>query len=798
MRLPYAFRISLRSLLRSPILFASAVIALGLGIAAPTTMFTIANGALRELPVPAPEGLVHIGATNPRFSSGLLLMDGRWFAALRDRQRSLTGIAGHEKTRYDVAGTGGLPEQRSGARVTPNMFGLLGVTPARGRDFTPDDAVSGAERVVLVSDDFWQARLAGRDDVVGAAIRLDGVPHTIIGVMEPGFQFPDRQQLWTPFQPSVTDASHPLVGVFGRRAPGVTLAQVNADLESAAAAVHEQFPDWTEGVGYRARGYASAMIDDDERLILRVMTLLFMFVLIIACVNVTNLLLARATARTQEVAVRAALGAGGGRLALEQLAEAAWIAIPGGIVGLMLSRLGVAALARQLEPFLPFWVSFDLAGSVLLFTAVCMVAATVAAGLMPALQALRMDPQRALLEGGRGATFRIGWVSRGLLFVEIALSVCLLIVAGVATKGVLSLGAGSEYDAASIATARWTLRGDRFDDTQAIRTHMDAMLTRVAAQPGVSHAAAASHLPDVWSGLRRVALDGVVYDRPEARPLVHQNVITPDYFAALGSPVLQGRDFTARDNDDAPAVAIVNTPFSELYLNGRDPVGARFVIDGGAGEPVDVTIVGVVPHLGVSTEQGDPAEGIYLPFAQHPTHSMALVVRTTDPPALVRELPRIGAVVNADVALYEALPLDLLISDMRRTERAFGVLFIAIGLAALLLAAVGLAGMMAYSVRRRTRELGIRAALGATPLRVTWTALRGNVAQLAVGGAVGTSLGMVATNALGQSVLLGVSAADSTVLVAVPLILMTVGALAAWAPARYVGSIPVAEAVRDD
>jgi predicted permease len=427
-----------------------------------------------------------------------------------------------------------------------------------------------------------------------------------------------------------------------------------------------------------------------------------------------------------------------------------------------------------------------------------MFAATVAAGLMPALQALRMDPQRALLEGGRGATFRIGWIARGLLFVEIALSVCLLIVAGVATKGVVSLGAGSEYDAADIATARWTLRGDRFDDAQAIRAHMDAMLTHVAAQPGVSSAAAASHLPDVWSGWRRVALDGVVYDRPDARPLVHQNVITPDYFAALGRPVLRGRDFTARDAEDAPAVAIVNEPFRERYLNGRDPIGARFVIDGEAGEPVDVTIVGVVPHLGVSTEQGDPAEGIYLPFAQHPRPSMALVVQTAAPATLARELPQIGAVVDADVALYEALPLDRLIAEMRRTERAFGVLFIVIGLAALLLAAVGLAGMMAYSVRRRTRELGIRAALGATPLRVTWTALRGNVAQLMIGGAVGTLLGTFATNALGQSILLGVSAADSTVLVAVPLILMTVGALAGWAPARYVASIPVAEAVRDD
>jgi predicted permease len=624
------------------------------------------------------------------------------------------------------------------------------------------------------------------------------VPHTIIGVMAPGFQFPDRQQLWTPFQPSVTDASHPIVGVFGRRAADITLAQVNADLEGVAAAVHEQFPDWTEGVGYRAQGYAGAMIDDDERLVLRVMTLLFMFVLIIACVNVTNLLLARATARTQEVAVRAALGAGGGRLALEQLAEAAWIAIPGGVVGLLLSRLGVAALARQLEPFLPFWVSFDLAVSVLLFTAGCMFAATVAAGLMPALQALRMDPQRALLEGGRGATFRIGWVARGLLFVEIALSVCLLIVAGVATKGVLSLGAGREYDAAGIATARWTLRGDRFEDAQAIRAHMDAMLTRVAARPGVARAAAASHLPDVWSGWRRVALDGVAYDRPEARPLVHQNVITPDYFAALGSHIVRGRDFTARDVEDAPAVAIVNTPFSERYLNGRDPIGARFVMDGEAGEPVEVTIVGVVPHIGVSTEQGDPAEGIYLPFAQHPVHSMAFVVRTAAPAALARQLPQIGALVDADVALYEALPLDRLISDRRRTERAFGMLFIVIGLAALLLAAVGLAGMMAYSVRRRTRELGIRAALGATPLRVTWTALRGNVAQLLTGGAVGTSLGMLAADALGRNILLGISAADSTVLVAVPLILLAVGALAAWAPARYVGRIPVAIAVRDD
>jgi putative ABC transport system permease protein len=797
---PYALRIALRSLLRTPFLYLCAVLAIGLGIAAPTTMVTIANAVLRDLPVPEPERLVHISGTNTGLPGRSLHMSSQWFAALRERQTSLDGVAAHEKLSYDVGGMTGTAERRHAARVTPNTFGLLGIAPVLGRDFAPDDALPGAEPVVLISHDLWQSRLAGADAVTGTQLRLNGTPHTIIGVMPPGFRFPDTQQLWTTFHPTVDDAAHPIVGIFGRRPHDVSLPEVNAELQTIAASVHADHPDWTEGVGYRAQRYSHAMMDSEDRVILRALLVLFSFVLIIACANVANLLLARATARTQEVAVRAALGAGGRRLALEQFAEALWIAVPGGILGLLLARWGATSFASQLSEYMPFWVQLDLALNVLLFTAACIIIATLAAGLMPALQALRMDPQQALRDGGRGATFRIGRVARSLLVVQIALSVCLLILAAAMTRGVLALGKGDEFDAARIATAAWTLRGERYEAAGARRTHMDAMLGQVAGRPGVQQVAAASHLPDVWSGWRRVAFEGMSYDRPQDRPLVHEAVITPGYFAALGSAPLRGRDFDRRDVPDGELVAIVNRPFTLRYFDGDDPIGRRITLDDSRTDgPQTLTIVGEVPHLGVKTEEGDVAESIYLPYAQHPSGSMAFVVRTAgDASGVARELPRIAAAVDPDVALVDVSSLDVLIREARRTERAFGALFISIGAAALLLAAVGLAGVMAYAVRRRTRELGIRAALGASPARVLRAALGGSFVQLIIGGAAGTALGMTAAHVLGESMLLGMRAADRVVLTAVPLILLAVGAVAAWAPARYVTRIQVVDALRED
>lgn len=796
----HALLMALRSLLRTPFLYACAVVAIGLGIAAPTTMVTIADAVLRDLPVPEPDRLVHISGTNTGMPGRSLHMSSQWFAALKERQTLLEGVAAHEKLSCDVGGMIGTAERRSGARVTPNTFSLLGVAPLLGRDFTADDALAGAERVVLISHDLWQAGLAGDSEVVGTQLRLDGTLHTVIGVMPEGFRFPDTQQLWVPFQPTVHDNAHPIVGIFARRPPDVSLSQVNAELETVAAAVHTDHPDWTDGVGYRAQRYSHAMMDAEDRMILRVMLVLFSFVLIVACANVANLLLARASGRTHEVAVRAALGAGGRRLALEQLAEALWIAVPGGILGLVLARWGATSFAFQLQEYMPFWVQFDLALNVLLFTAVCVIAATIAAGLMPALQALRADPQQAMRGGARGATFRIGNVSRALLVVQVALSVCLLIVAASMIRGVLALGTGSEFDAGRIATASWTLRGERYENPGARRAHLDAMLAQAARRPGVEQAAAASHLPDVWSGWRRVAIEGVAYDRPQDRPLVHEAVLTPGYFAALGSAPLRGRDFDSRDTPEGELVAIVNRPFALRYFDGADPVGRRITLDDNRTDgPMTLTIVAEVPHLGVKTEEGDVAESIYLPYSQHPVSSMAFVIRTAgDPHALARDLPRIAAAVDPDVAIVDASALDHVIREARRTERAFGALFIGIGAAALLLAAVGLAGVMAFSVRRRTRELGIRAALGATPGRVLRAALGGSFAQLFLGGVAGTILGVAATRVLGESMLLGTTGADAFVLAAVPLVLLVVGAIAAWAPARYVAAIQVVDALREE
>jgi putative ABC transport system permease protein len=791
-----------RGLRRTPGLLAFATVALALGIAAPTVMFSIAHGMLRELPVPDGHRLVHIAAVEPRVSDRWLNLRPHDVLAVRAQQQTLTGVAAFGFGHHDVAAPGERPERRHGAIITADAFRVLGVAPALGRDFTAEDAVPGAAPVVIISDALWRARFAGAPDVLGGTLRIDGVNAAIIGVMPPGFEFPNIQQLWTPLRldaaAAPTRAGWQYV-TFGRLPPGTSLDAAKADLAAVAHRLERELPDTNQQVSYVARPYREQLLARDLRRILAVMVLLVSCVLLVAAANVANLLVARAVGRSREVAVRAALGATRGRIMGEHLLEAAVIAVAGGALGLLLSRAGIAAFTTAVAHELPYWATFRLELPVLLFAALCISTAALVAGTVPALQASGVDVNDTLKEESRGASsFRVGRLSRALVVAQIAFSCALLIISGLMIRGVMDMSRVEGYAPERVLTARLELRPYEYE-LERVPLLYRALLDRLHASAGVNAAALTHNAPGLGMGSRLLEIeDGADRAGPDPTP-VRTTMISPGYFAAAGTALLRGRDFTWSDDAAAAPAAIISQPFVERYYPTVDPIGRRVRLARGAPDPGPwATIVGVAPDFGAGRADEGSAAVIYFPLAQHPFRSIAVMLHTDgDPLALMPALRSALRDVGADVPLFDTGRLDRVIADTRTVERVFGILFGLFGAAALLLAAIGLYGTMAFGVSRRTRELGIRSALGARPAQLVWVPLRGGMLQVAIGAALGVGIALLLAPLFGDA-LFGTSARDPSVYAAVTVTLVLTGIAAAALPALRAARLEPTTALREE
>jgi putative ABC transport system permease protein len=791
-----------RGLRRSPGLLIFATTALALGIAAPTTMFSIAHGMLRDLPVPDGHRLVHIAAVDPRVSDRWLNLRAHDVLAVRAQQRTMTGVAAFGFGHHDVAAPGERPERRHGATVTANAFRVLGVAPVLGRDFTEEDAVTGAAPVVIISHALWRSRFAASPDVLDATLRIDGVQAAIIGVMPAGFEFPNIQQLWTPLRLDAA-AAPGRTGwqyvTFGRLPPGTSLDAAKAELAGVARRLEAELSDTNHEVSYVARPYREQLLSRDLRRILATMVLLVSCVLLVAAANVANLLVARAVGRSREVAVRAALGATRGRILGEHLLEAAFLALSGGVLGLLLSRAGIAAFTNAVAGELPYWATFQLELPVLLFAALCISAAALVAGSVPALQAAGVDVNDTLKDESRGASsFRVGRLSRALVVAQIAFSCALLIISGLMIRGVIEMSRVEGYQPERVLTARFELRPYDYETERVPLLHR-ALLDRLGAVAGVNAAALTLSAPGLYTGTRALEIEDAG-DRAGSDPIpVRTTMISPGYFAAAGTAVLRGRDFTWSDDAAAAPAAIVSQAFAARYYPGADPVGRRLRLARDAGEPRPwATIVGVAPDFGAGRADEESAAVIYFPLAQHPFRNVAVMLRTDgDPLALLPPLRIALRDVGADVPLFDSGRLDRVIADTRNVERVFGILFAGFGAAALLLAAIGLYGTMSFGVSRRTRELGVRSALGARPGQLVWVPLRTGVVQVGIGAALGVGFALLLAPLFGDA-LFGTSARDPAVYATVTATLVLAGLTAAALPALRAARLDPTSALRED
>jgi putative ABC transport system permease protein len=779
-------RYALRQLLRNPGFAMVAVATLAVGIGANTAIFSVVDGVvLRPLPYPDQDRLV--GFVEAGNYKGMLL-------EYRDRTESFDEIAGYTQFPFEVSLTGdGEPVRLQSAAVTAGLFATLGAPPLLGRTFVPEEEWAGRHHVVVLSHALWRQRYGADPGVVGRAIQLDGRQHQVVGVMPSGFAFPSQDvQLWVPFG---IDRSDPLdlwsrtAGSFiGRLRPGVTVEQAGAEIGTVAPQLRELFP-WQMPQDFWADATVVPLQDQlvgDARPTLFVLLGAVGLVLLIACANVANLLLARAATRRKEMAIRAAVGAGSGRIARQVLTESLLLASVAGGAGLLLAFWGVELLRAGLPPDTPRLQEIAINGRVLGVTLLLTLGTGLLFGTLPALHTSRVRAFGALKEGGRAGRSALQRRLSGLLVAgEVALAVMLVIGATLLIRSFWELRqVDLGFRAEELVTATVAPPGFRYPDPAARRAFHQDLLERLAAIPGVRGVAATDRLPFGTQGWGSVF---IIEGRPDPAteggdwPWADiAGAVSEGYFAEMGIPILEGRPFGPTDREDAPRVAIVNQGLAREYWPDESPVGRRVR---GPGDDW-ITIVGIAADTRVRAVAGETDTALYRPLAQSDPAVLSIVLRTSlAPAAMVATLREAVHRLDRDTPVEDIRSMGQLVSGSVADERFTMLLLTAFAGAALLLGALGIYGVLAYAVNERRRELGLRMALGAHRGDILLLVLRQG-AFLAGGGLALGLLGAAVGSRVLSGLVYGVSTTDPATFLVVPAVLLGVAGLACLLPAR--------------
>jgi predicted permease len=784
-------RYAARALRKSPGLSGIAVLALALGIGLTTIMFSIVHGAiLKGLPFEDAHRLMHLERNNLAEDIESMEVTIHDYLEWREQQQSFESLAAFYDGTINLSGTE-RAERYEGAFMTANAFVSLGVQPVLGRGFREDEDEPGAPPVLILGYHVWQDRFSADEDVVGSTVQVNGEQTTIIGVMPEGFRFPFLQDIWVPLRMDpleIERGTGTTLEVYGRLRDGVSRDQATAEMQSIAQRLATAYPETNEGVGVNVKPYAEEYVGEEPRGLLFTMLGAVSLVLLIACANVANLLLARASTRSRELAIRSAIGASRLRVVLQLLGDGLVLSTAGAVLGIGIAWFGIRAFNDAIasaEP--PFWIDIGLQPTVLLFVLGITVLAGVLSGILPAIQASGARVNEVLKDESWGSSgFRVGKLSRGLVVAEIALSVGLLVGAGLMIKSVANLN-NIEYgfDTEEIFTARMGLFESEYPDRESRQIFFNEALRRLDGLAGVETATLATSLPGVWSGGTWFAVEGQSYDRDQDYPGANWVAITPDYFSTFSVDVVRGRAFTTADGADGMQVAIVNESFADRYFEGEDALGRR--IRQGRSDSVEpwLTIVGIVPDMyleGVEDQEDDP-EGMYVPLAQADVSFLYMALRAGGSPMTLANPARDAvASVDRDVPLYWVQSLQSAIDETTWYFRVFGTLFMIFGIVALFLASVGLYGVMSAAVSNRTMEMGIRMALGAKARDVRRLVLRQGMIQIAIGVVLGLALAGLLARGL-EILLYRVEAWDPMTFISISLVLTAVGLLASYIPA---------------
>jgi len=790
---------SIRTLVRRPLFTTLALATIALGIGANTAIFTVVHAVLlRPLPFPEPDRLVMVWEQDQTRGWDRVPGSAEDFLTLRDGTTALESLAGLSGASFTLT-RDGEPEQVQGARVTSDFFDVFGVTPSLGSPFGPDANVDGAHRRVVLSQDLWNRRYAGDPGIVGRAIEVDGESFEVSAVMPAGFHFPSTAEMWTPVvfsENQLQDRNWHFILMVGRLAEGSSLAAASDELAVVASRLAQDFPDSNEGWALTAMPLHTEMTTA-VRDTLWVLAGAVGFVLLIACANVANLLLVRAAGRSREFALRASLGAARGRLVRQLLTESVVLAGLGGLLGLGLGVAGLDLLLAMSPVIAPGGRPIGIDGLVLAVTAAGTLATGLLFGAAPAWAALKTDLQ-GTIRAGSGGQGEGGRRARGALVVaEIGLAVVLVTGAGLMIRSVRSLldvdvGVRSPEQ---VMLAQFALPQAAYPQFEDRVLFLDQLLERASGMPGVTHAAVTNLAPPASGGQFHVRIEGVhdawVMDLPVAR----SRSVSPGYFDAMGVPLLRGRTFTAEDRVGTPQVAIVDQAFVDRHFPDLDPLTQQIRTLRDTTLQI-VGVVGNVANTGLGTE-AEPTT--YLPHRQFMMGGgMTLAVRTDgDPRTLAAPTREAIWTQDPDLPLAGVGTLADRLADSVSQPRFNTTLLTVFAALALVLAAVGIYGVMAYAVSERTREMGLRMALGATGNSVRRLVLR-NALALTAGG---VALGVVASLALGRFIagaLYGVKPTDPLTLTVVSLLLVVVALAASYVPALRASRLDPQVALRGD
>jgi putative ABC transport system permease protein len=799
------YRFALRTLAKSPAFSLAAVLCLALGIGVNATIFSCVRALLlRPFPYRAPDELVAIGESNPKRGWHMNSVSYPNFRSWQAENRSLESVGLYSGTSYNLA-TGDGADYVQGAVVSWTMFHVLGIAPVLGRDFREEEDRVGAPKTIILSDRVWRDRFEARPTAIGQSIMVNGVPHTVIGVMPRGFEFPSNAGAWTTMQtdPLRNRGNHSWQ-VMGRLQRGATVDRARSDLNRIAASLEQQYPSSNLGWGVDVETLRENAAGD-IRPVLMLMMASVGFVLLIACANVANLMLARAAVRSKEMAVRVAMGASVGRVIRQMLTESLLIAITGATLGIAIAYAFLQWIKANLLGGIPFWMQFRIDAQVLVFTVAVAVVTAFVFGLVPALQAARPNLVNTLRDAGaRGSSASRGHqrLRSSLVVGEVALSVILLVGAALLIRSFLGMQAVKPgFDPSNLLTLRVTLTGPAYDSTFKRHAFWDRFLTQINERPGIVSAAITNNVP-LGGGNNNSFF--VPEDQPPqlgAEPLLEIRWVSPRYLETLRVPLVRGRMFTEQewaDSGTAGRVAVINEHMAtQLWKSPDNALGKRFKF-GGVTDTLNrwIQVVGVAADIRHKQLSAPPDYQGYMPYRQGGWNTAAIVVRTAGEPT--RATPTVLAAlkeIDPYLPAYRVLSMDATIERSYWQQALYSKMFTAFAVIALVLAAVGMYGVISYSVSQRTREIGVRVALGAQRTNVLKLIVGQGAVLVALGVGIGLAGALGVTRFL-RSMLFGVSPFDPVSFVAVTVVLSAIAFFASYIPARRAARVDPIEALR--
>ena len=796
-------RYAARTLLKRPLFATVAVLTLALGIGANAAIFSVVNAVLlAKLPFEKPDELMMIWGNNAAANLYQQPASVPDYDDLKENQ-VFEQIAATRSQAFNLTG-GDEPERINGARVAVNLFSLLRAKPLMGRDFFEPDGVAGAEPVVLVSHALWQQRYGADINLIGRPLNVDGKSYTVIGVLPPGVYYPTPDvSLYIPLitQPNELARGARFLRVIGRLKQGVSLSEARAEMNTIAGRAADQYPVTNSG-------YGIDLVPLHEQIVGRVRPALLVLlgavgcVLLIACANVANLLLARAASRRTEFAIRAALGASRARLVRQLLTESVLLSLAGGAMGLLLAVWGVPTLMGISANSIPRGEEVGINLRVLGFTAVVSLATGIVFGIVPALRSSSKHTTDALREGRRGTTRSVlhQRLLSGLVISEVAIALVLLITAGLMISSFVSISRVSPGFNPKGVLALGIGLSSKYPDIPKQASFYESLVAKVSTIPGVESAASSIRIPLIgFNASTSFTIQGRPV-QPGSEPTTDYRAVTGGYFKTMGIPLLKGRDFTERDNKDAPETVVINQMMAERFFSGEDPIGKRIQIfpDPARWREI-VGVVGDVRLLGLDTEINPT---IYVPMPQNPypnaLRNVFLVARTSgEPKSLIAGIRRELRSLDGDVPISQVQTMEEIVSGSLSQRRlSMSLLVVFSGLAAVL-AAVGIYGVMAYIVAQRTHEIGIRMAMGAQQGEVLRMILGDGAKLTLIGVGIGVGAAFALTRVL-SSLLYGVSAADPVTFAGISLLLACVAMSASYLPARKAAKVDPMEALRNE